>query len=78
MRRHSDREEALRLARTTLIDTLRLVDQGMLDESVLGCAMALSFLSRVANEERVQSLVLSTLERAVEREQANQSSGGKA
>ncbi len=67
--KHSEREEALQLARTTLIDTLRLVDRGMLDESVLGCAMAMAFLSRVTSENRVQGLVSQALHRAVAREQ---------
>jgi hypothetical protein len=69
VKRHSEREEAIRLARTTLIDTLRLVDQGMLDESLLGCSMAITFLSRVTNEERVQTLVMQALQRAVVRAQ---------
>jgi len=73
MKRHSERERALSLTRTTLIDTLRLVDEGKLDEAVIGCAMALQFLAPATNEDRVQELLRGTLVRAVERRQHEES-----
>ena len=69
MRSHTDRQSRQHSARTTLIDALRLVDQGMLDEALVGCAIAMVFLAPVTNEQRVDGMVLGLLHDAVAREQ---------
>lgn len=53
---HTERQERIRHARTTLIDALRLVDMGMLDEAILGCFVATAFLAPLTSESKVLGL----------------------
>lgn len=69
IRSHADRQQRINSARSTLIDALRLVDDGKLDEGLVGCAMAMAFLAPVTDEARVDNLLQGVLLRAVKREQ---------
>lgn len=72
---YRQRENAQGNARTALIDALRLCDQGMFPEALVGAAMAVTFLARIAPETRVQDLLEVILQSSVKRRQLAEASG---
>ena len=69
MRSHSEREQRIKSARSTLIDALRLCDQGMLAEAMVGCAMAMAFLAPITNLEKAEGIVAKLQQDTEKREQ---------
>ncbi len=57
VRKRNDWERGRDLARTALIDALRLVDEGKLDEGMVGTSIALVHLTPVTNQDRVCSMI---------------------
>lgn len=53
----SEIETRVRQARTTLIDALRLCDQGLLTEARVGCALAMVFLAPITNQQRAEAMI---------------------
>ncbi len=69
MRSHSEQEQRIASARSTLIDALRLCDQGMLAEAMVGCAMAMAFLAPVTSLKKAEEIVAELQANAEKREQ---------
>lgn len=65
----SMRQRKQELARSTIIEALRLCDEGSFDEAFVECTVAMFFMNRLVNRSRAGEIGRERMKLAMEREQ---------